>query len=337
MPEPSLSIVVPVLNAREHIGGTIEAAIAAVERACSLAAEIVVVDDGSTDGSAAVAKEACSGRLPLRVVSQPNRGRFEARRAGLAAARGEWTLLLDSRILIREDALAFAAKRIARGERVWTSHVEVAAGRNPYGTFWKLLAELAWEDYFSHPRTVSFGAADFDRYPKGTTCFLAPRRLLADAVNAFHSRYDDLRHANDDTPLLRWIAERESIHISPRFSCVYAPRDRLSSFIRHSRHRGLVFLDGHGRPESRFFPAVVAFYPVSALLAGAALRRPWLAAAGLTSVGAAAGVLGVKRGRSPFEVATLAAVTPVYALAHGAGMWQGLALLARQRIRGGAG
>jgi dolichyl-phosphate beta-glucosyltransferase len=69
MREPSLSIVVPVLNAREHIGGTIEAVIAAVERARSLDAEIVVVDDGSTDGSAAVATEACGDRLPLHVVS----------------------------------------------------------------------------------------------------------------------------------------------------------------------------------------------------------------------------------------------------------------------------
>jgi glycosyltransferase involved in cell wall biosynthesis len=333
VPEPSLTIVVPVLNAREHVGRTVEAAIAAVERAPTLSAEIVVVDDGSTDGSAQAAEEACAGRLPFRVVSQPNRGRFEARRSGLEAARGDWVLLLDSRVVVGEGALAYAAERVAQGESVWTSHVEVAAGGNPYGTFWRLLAELAWEDYFSRPRPVSFGAEDFDRYPKGTTCFLAPRGLLVEAVDAFRSRYDDLRHANDDTPLLRWIAEREPIHISPGFSCVYAPREELASFLRHSFHRGLVFLDGHGRPESRFFPAVVAFYPASALVAAASLRRPALGLVALAGVGAAAGALGLERRRTPFEVATLAAVTPVYAVAHGAGMWRGLGLLLAERLR----
>ena len=80
-----------------------------------------------------------------RLVAQPNRGRFEARRAGVELATGELVLLLDSRVVIAEDSLAFVADRIAQGERVWTSHVEITAGHNPYGTFWRLLAELAWE------------------------------------------------------------------------------------------------------------------------------------------------------------------------------------------------
>jgi glycosyltransferase involved in cell wall biosynthesis len=329
---PTLSVVIPVYNARSDIAETIEAAVTAVQRAESLSAEIMLVDDGSTDGSAAAAKEACAGRLPFRVIAQSNQGRFEARRVGVEAASGGWILLLDSRVSVARDALRFVAERAGRGERVWTAHVDVAADRNPYGAFWKLLAELAWDEYFARPRTTSFGVTDFDRFPKGTTCFFAPRRLLFEAIGAFRSRYADLRYANDDTPLIRWIAEREPIHVSPHFAGVYVPRTRFLSFVRHAFHRGTVFLDGHGRAESRFFPVVVGFYPATALLVLAAIRRPLLVPLAAAAVGAAAGAFGVKRRRTAFEVASLALVTPVYAIAHGAGMWRGLGLLIRDRL-----
>lgn len=327
-----LSVVIPVYNARNNIAETIEAAVTAVERAGSLSAEIMLVDDGSSDGSAAVGEEACAERLPFRVLAQSNQGRFEARRAGVEAASGGWILLLDSRVSLTPDALRFVAERAARGERVWTGHVDIPVDRNPYGVFWKLLAELAWDDYFARPRTTSFGVANFDRYPKGTGCFFTPRQLLLDAIGAFRSRYADLRYANDDAPLIRWIAEREPIHVSPHFSGVYVARTRFRAFVRHAFHRGTVFLDGHGRAESRFYPVAVGFYPASALLVLAAIRRPLLVPLAVAAVGVAAGAFGLTRRRTAFEVASLAMATPVYAVAHGAGMWRGLGLLIRDRL-----
>jgi glycosyltransferase involved in cell wall biosynthesis len=331
---PTLSVVMPVYNEAAHLPATIEALIAAIERS-DFEAELILVDDGSTDGSAIVARNAVAERLPLHVLSQPNLGRLAARRSGVQAARAELVLLLDGRVRPDADALIFVRSRVKAGERVWTSHVRVDAEGNLYGIFWQLLAELAWFDYFRQPRTVSFGAADFDRYPKGTTCFLAPREILLEAIAAYRTRYVDPRQANDDTPLIRWIAERERIHISPRFGCDYRPRTTLSAFLRHSFHRGVVFVDGHGRRESRFFPVVAAFYPASLLLALAALRKPLIpipvaAVSSLTALG-----FGVARRRRPRELASLALLTPVYGLAHGAGMWRGLAMLVDPRRRNG--
>ena len=332
---PTLSVVMPVYNEALHVGATIDALVAAVDRA-GFEAELVVVDDGSTDGTARVASEACAGRLPLRVVSQPNRGRLEARRGGLEASTGDFVLLLDGRVTLDPGGLEFVVARIARGEEVWNGHVDVAADRNPYGVFWRLLAELAWRDYFARPRTTAFDSSNFDRFPKGTTCFLAPRGLLLEATNAFRSRYAEPRFANDDTPLIRWIAERGPIHISPRFSCLYVPRTRLQPFIRHSFRRGIVFLDGHGRRESRFFWAAVGFYPGSVLLALAAIRRPALVPIVAAAVSAGAASLALKRKRTAYEIVALATLAPVYAVAHGAGMWRGLGLLLRARSRSGA-
>jgi glycosyltransferase involved in cell wall biosynthesis len=327
-----LSVVIPVYNARDHIAQTIDAAVDAIERASSFDADVVLVDDGSSDGSAALAEAACAGRLPLRLIVQPNRGRFEARRVGVEAAAGDWILLLDSRLTLAPDALQFIAERLELGDQVWTCHVQMEVDGDPYGTFWKLLAELAWNEYFDNPRTVTFGPSDFDRFPKGTTCFFVPRRLLLDAIAAFRSRYSDLRYANDDGPLIRFIAERERLNVSPRFSGLYVPRSRLKTFVRHSFHRGIVFLDGHGRSESRFYRVAVGFYPASLLLAVAGLRRPTVIPVAAVAAAVAAGAFGLKRRRAPFEVASLALLAPVYGLAHGAGMWRGLALLLRDRV-----
>ena len=328
----TLSVVIPAYNAEATIGTTIDALAAALAHAPSFEADVLLVDDGSTDATAEAARSAAHTRIPLRVLSQPNRGRFEARRAGLEEATGDWVLLLDSRVTLEVDALRFVAGQIEGGAEIWNGHVIVEDGGNPLAAFWRLLGELAWGDYYAHPRTTSFGAADFDRYPKGTTCFLAPTSLVREAAAAFRSRYTDPRHANDDTPMLRSIAEQRRIHISPAFACHYQPRTSLVAFARHSVHRGVVFLDGHGRPESRFFPVVAGFYPVSAALALVTLRRPRALPLTALAVAAGAAAAGVAKRRSGFEVATLAGVTPLYAAGHGIGMWKGLAHMARRHL-----
>jgi glycosyltransferase involved in cell wall biosynthesis len=325
-----LSVVMPAHNEAAHLADTLDALCKALA-AGGFEADLVVVDDGSTDGSEDVARASAEGRIPLTVVSQSQRGRFEARRAGLEAATGEWVLLLDGRVRIDPGALAYVAPRVAAGDRVWAGHVDIDADGNLYGTFWTLIAELAWPDYFAQPRDMSFGAEDFDLYPKGTGCLLAPRALLIDAIGSFRSVYDDLRDANDDTPLLRWIAERERIHLSPRYRCSYRPRTTLRSFVRHSTHRGVVFLDGHGRPESRFFGVAVAFFPVSLVLAVWSIRRPMVALSAAASVSAIASAYGAAHRRSGREIVSLALLSPVYGVAHGLGMWKGLAKLAPWR------
>jgi glycosyltransferase involved in cell wall biosynthesis len=329
--KPSISVVIPVFNESASLPETIESLLAAVKEG-DFETEIVLVDDGSTDHSAAVARRAVADRAPLRIVSQPNLGRFEARRRGVEAAESDWVLLLDGRVQIDAGSLAYVRNRLERAP-VWTAHVDIDAEGDLLGTFWKLIAELAWSDYFDDPRETSFGPENFDRYPKGTTCFLAPRQLLLDAIGAFHSRYTDLRDANDDTPLLRWMADREPIHVAPGFRCLYRPRTSLDSFVRHSVHRGVVFVDGHGRRESRFFPAMVAFYPASVALAAATIRRPTAAPAALLALAAGASLFGIARRRSPLEVASLGLLTPVYGMAHGLGMWRGLVTIIDERLR----
>lgn len=96
----SLSVVIPTLNAAAALPGCI----AALDR---MPGEVVVVDGGSTDGTADVA-----ARLGALVVHAP-RGRGRQLAAGVAAARGEWLLLLHADTLLARGWAAAAYRFMA--------------------------------------------------------------------------------------------------------------------------------------------------------------------------------------------------------------------------------
>jgi glycosyltransferase involved in cell wall biosynthesis len=328
----SLTVVMPVHNESAHLAATIDALTEAVERS-GLAAELIVVDDGSSDESGETARSSAAGRLPVRVLTQAQQGRFKARRAGVAAAGSDAVLLLDARVRLHPKSLRFLADVLSPELPVWNGHVVPKTNGNPFGAFGDVLVHLAWSRYFDDPRRTSFGLDEFDRFPKGTGCFVAPRALLLEAMNAFAPRVSDWRFVSDDTQLIRWIAARHRIQLSPEFSCDYQPRSSFRAFLGNALYRGSTFLYGHGKRESRFFPIVVGFFPVSAGLVVLILRRPAVAPvlAGVTA--ALAATVALRARRSAFETLSFAALAPLYAAAHGAGMWRAFAALAGNKVR----
>jgi len=85
-----VSVVMPCLNERDTIGPCITRALAALA-AQDLPGEVIVADNGSTDGSVEIAE-----RLGARVVHQAERGYGAAYMKGIAAAQGEYILIGDS-------------------------------------------------------------------------------------------------------------------------------------------------------------------------------------------------------------------------------------------------
>lgn len=89
---PMISVIIPAYNA-----------ISTLERACRSVwaqtypnVELVVVDDGSTDGTAALMDELALGREHVRVIHQKNGGVCRARNTGLDTAGGELIFFLDA-------------------------------------------------------------------------------------------------------------------------------------------------------------------------------------------------------------------------------------------------
>lgn len=329
-PLPSLSVVIPVYNEPEWIVRSVGRAASALTSSRWVDAEIVVVDDGSTDSTAEVL-ENLECDVPLRVIHQTNRGRLGARRVGLDHATGDYVLFLDARVLI-EHGLDDLFDRIAEGMTVWNAHCHVSHDASLLTTFWDALPRIFWSDYFREPRRISFGLEDFHRYPKGMTGFFAPRSTLLEAFQQFHSGYAHERLANDDTPLIQHVARAHQIWLSPEFAVRYEPRNKLSRFVPHAYHRGIVFVDGFLRRDNPYAPVIMAFYAISAATLLAIPRRLWLAPAAYLSITASAIGLGVTRRLSSRHLLALGMVTPIFATAYGSGMWAGLILRLRSRF-----
>ena len=103
---PRVSVVVPIYNVEAYLGECLD----------SLAAqtfedlEIVMVDDGSTDGSAAIAERFAARDPRFTLVSQPNGGLSRARNTGMDVASGEFLAFADS-----DDVLAPNAYELLLG------------------------------------------------------------------------------------------------------------------------------------------------------------------------------------------------------------------------------
>lgn len=101
-----LSVVIPVYNGERCIRRAIEGVLAQTYTNW----ELILVDDGSTDGTAAICDEYASARI--RVIHQPNGGVSAARNAGIAAADGEYLAFVDADDIIERDYLANLAQGI---------------------------------------------------------------------------------------------------------------------------------------------------------------------------------------------------------------------------------
>ena len=89
---PLVSVIVPSYNVERFLPD----AVASVRRQMWKELELIIVDDGSTDGTAELAARFAAEDPRVRVVRKPNGGPSSARNAGIAAARGELVCFLDA-------------------------------------------------------------------------------------------------------------------------------------------------------------------------------------------------------------------------------------------------
>ncbi|WP_338699640.1 glycosyltransferase family 2 protein [Streptomyces sp. Q6] len=139
---PRLSVIVPVYNVELYLDECLRSLAAQTFTAF----EVVMVDDGSADGSAAIAAEWAARDPRFRLISQPNRGLGAARNTGVRAMdpRAEYLAFVDSddtlppnayELLIEtldETGSDFAAGNVTRFRSA--GHVQSPVHRTPFAT-----------------------------------------------------------------------------------------------------------------------------------------------------------------------------------------------------------
>jgi glycosyltransferase involved in cell wall biosynthesis len=110
-----ISVVIPCLNEANSIGICVGKALDAF-KAGGLRGEVIVADNGSTDGSTDIAK-----KLGARVIDVPARGYGSALRSGIAAARGQFIIMGDA-----DDSYDFAD--VPRFVEMWRQGYDVVMG-----------------------------------------------------------------------------------------------------------------------------------------------------------------------------------------------------------------
>jgi biofilm PGA synthesis N-glycosyltransferase PgaC len=133
---PLVTVIVPAYNEEKAIGKTVDALL----ELSYVNKEIIIVDDGSTDGTFEVAKRYARSDF-TRVVTKPNGGKWDALNTGIKVAKGEFIVCIDADTLLDPDAIQHLIKHFSDPE------IGAVAGNVKVGNRRGLLTKLQALEY----------------------------------------------------------------------------------------------------------------------------------------------------------------------------------------------
>jgi glycosyltransferase involved in cell wall biosynthesis len=174
---PLLSVLVPVYNERATVEGLLARVVAVpVDK------EIVVVNDGSRDGTREVLDELAK-RMPIRVIHhERNRGKGAAIRTALADARGEIVIIQDADLEYDPEDYPKLIAPIVRGETNVVYGSRYLAGDNPLPLTHFKIAVLALNAFAN----LLYGIHITDE----ATCYKVIRRTLIQSLPLRCERFE---------------------------------------------------------------------------------------------------------------------------------------------------
>jgi glycosyltransferase involved in cell wall biosynthesis len=224
---PKVSVVIPVLNGARVLGRCLDA-LAAQKGAPAF--EVIVVDNGSTDGTGDVARRHPVG---ARDFVEPARGPYAARNAGIAAARGEIVAFTDA------DCTPDPGW-VREGFRALEAGADLAGGAieqrlSPHPTVWERYDAASYLDQEVFVREQGFAA----------TANLFVRRAVFDRAGVF---VPELVASGDGEFCRRATAAGFRLVFAPRAIVGHVPRRTLRETWALHRKLGSGFaeLEKHG-------------------------------------------------------------------------------------------
>jgi succinoglycan biosynthesis protein ExoA len=300
---PTVSVIVPVLNEEAHIGACLDAIRA---QTYPDIIEVLVADGGSTDRTREIA-----ARYPrVRVLDNPRRLQAGGLNVGLAEALGEVTVRIDGHTIVSWDYVAHCVASLQLTGAAMVGGMMVPLRRGDWvqrGVAVAMASRLGAGPSRFH---VGGAAGWVDTVYLG--CY---RTDLARRVGG----YDIALVPNEDAEFAQRISRLGGVWFDPAIRASYVPRSHLSAvalqFLRYGRARAATV---RRHPRSLAPRQLMAPLLVLGLLSS--WRRPVaLAYATVVSVRAAAEVR-----RDPSAAAGLLLVLPTMHLPWGAGFLAGL-------------
>lgn len=147
--EPLLSVIVPIYNTKPYLDRCIESILNQTYKKL----DVILVDDGSTDGSGDVCDKYAVSDKRIRTLHKKNEGRTEARKAGVLLAKGDVVTFVDSDDWLEKDIYAqmmevfvrtdcdFISAGIVRDYDI-SGKTEIAYDHYPEGVYSELDAEI---------------------------------------------------------------------------------------------------------------------------------------------------------------------------------------------------
>jgi len=208
MKRPKYSVIIPLYNKKKEISATVESVLFQSEQDF----ELLVVNDGSTDGSADIVRKIRDPRL--RLIEQENRGVSAARNRGIREARGEILCFLDGDDLWDPNFLAII-------NELFAAFPEAAAACPSY--------QVLYGERVVHPkwRSVSLDAPSLvkDFFEMATAPFwVMNSSCLAVKSAAVHSMdvwFPEGERVNEDLDFFLRLGARYPVAHSPKVAASY--------------------------------------------------------------------------------------------------------------------
>jgi glycosyltransferase involved in cell wall biosynthesis len=269
-----ISVVIPVRNGERYIGRTLRSVLDQSYRNI----EVIVVDDGSTDSSLAIAKEVAANDPRVRYHSGPRAGVAAARNCGIAQARGEFIAPVDADDLWHKDKLLLQLNALRKaGARTgvaycWSIFIDETDNtisgkmRRPPRFEGDVLPALLEENFLGNASTPLI------------------RRAYLDLVGGYDpGLYLDGAQGAEDWKLYLALAEIGEFTLVPRYLVGYRkPQDSMSAnFVtmqksmelvrRWAQKRWPLLAENHGKRERYSTYLYLAYTAVESNSVGHAL------------------------------------------------------------------
>lgn len=207
---PRVSVIVPVYNTAAYLRECLDSLTGQTLEDI----EIVCVDDGSTDESAAILEEYAARDDRVRVLRQENQGAGAARNNGLAHARGTYVMFCDSDDFMAPDALELMGRQCEQDD----ADVCVCAGERFYESLGLTVAAPGYLEVKRLPETMPFNRhSNAEHLFSFTTIMMFNKMFRRQFLLDHDLRYGTTRNGEDVEicAFALWYAERITVVRKP--------------------------------------------------------------------------------------------------------------------------